>query len=151
VNQAYSVLIDPEQRARYAEQCRSQGAPVPGDPAGRALASDRYFRTGEQLLRKRRFADASKAFRRAAELSRDSAEYHAYLGWALYQNNPQDEAAALAELDAAIACDPKLDRAHLFLGYLHRDAGRHQPAELHFEKAIQCNPDCVEAVHELRL
>src|SRR5262249_46330925 len=138
-------------RREYAEELRERGAPAPGDPAGRALAADRYFRTGEDLLSKQHFAEATESFRRAAELSPASAEYRAYLGWSLFLEDPSAETKALAELVGATQLNPKLDRAYLFLGYIHRDVGRAKQAEGEFEKAIQCNPDCVEALRELRL
>jgi curved DNA-binding protein CbpA len=152
VTEAYRVISDNEARKKYASDLRSQGAPAKGDPAGRAFASDRYFRAGQELLRQRRFGEATEAFRRASELSPDSAEYRAYLGWSVFQQDPRGgEKQALDELEEATRLNPKLDRAYLFLGYIHRDAGRAKQAESEFEKAIRCNPDCTEALRELRL
>jgi len=150
VSDAYKIVSDQDARKRYAEDLRKQGAPAPGDPAGRALASDRYFRAGEELLRQRRFGEAAEAFRRATELSPESAEYRAYLGWSLFLQDPHSEQRALDELEEATRLNPKLDRAYLFLGYIHRDGGRADEAEHQFAKAIQCNPDCSEALRELR-
>jgi DNA-binding response OmpR family regulator/curved DNA-binding protein CbpA len=150
VGEAHKIVSDPDARKRYADDLRKQGAPAPGDPAGRALASDRYFRAGEELLRQRRFGESAEAFRRATELSPESAEYRAYLGWALFLQDPRSEQRALDELEEATRLNPKLDRAYLFLGYIHRDGGRPEDAEQQFSKAIQCNPDCSEALRELR-
>jgi DNA-binding response OmpR family regulator/tetratricopeptide (TPR) repeat protein len=150
VTEARRVLLDPDARNQYAAALRDQGAPAPGDPAGRALASDRYFRSGEELLAKRQYNYAADAFRHACELSAESSEYRAYLGWALFLQDPAQEERALAELSEAVRLNPKLARAYLFRGYLHRDAGRLKAAESEFERAIQCNPDCQEAVDELR-
>ena len=52
---------------------------------------------------------------------------------------------------AAVSLNPKLDKSYLFLGYIHKATGRADKAEKQFEKAIQCNPDCTEALRELRL
>jgi Tfp pilus assembly protein PilF len=64
--------------------------------------------------------------------------------------DPAAEEAARAELERAIELQPKSDRAHLFLGLIHRAAGRTREAEAAFERAIHCNPNCKEALAELR-
>ena len=46
---------------------------------------------------------------------------------------------------------PKLDKGYLFLGYVHKATGRPDKAEKQFERALQSNPDCTEALRELRL
>ena len=151
VTEAYRTLADPDARQSYQDGLGSREPEAPVDPSVRALASDRYFRVGEELLKQHRYAEAADSFRRAAELSPESAEYRAYLGWSMWKEDPGAEAPAVAELEEASRLNPKLDIAYLFLGFIHRDAGRTEEAELQFEKAIQCNPDCTEALRELRL
>jgi len=59
--------------------------------------------------------------------------------------------AAMDELERAIRLNPKVDKSYLFLGYIFKASGRPDKAEPQFERAIQCNPDCTEALRELRL
>lgn len=47
--------------------------------------------------------------------------------------------------------NPRLYLTHLYLGYLSREAGLERAAEKSFELAVQCNPNCTEALRELRL
>ena len=54
-------------------------------------------------------------------------------------------------IEQAVNLNPKMDKGYLFLGYIHKATGRPDRAERQFEKAIQCNPDCTEALRELRL
>ena len=58
---------------------------------------------------------------------------------------------ARQHLQTAIRLNPKLDKAYLFLGYIYKANDQRHLAEQQFEKAIQCNPDCVEALQELKL
>jgi hypothetical protein len=44
-----------------------------------------------------------------------------------------------------------LSLAHLYLGYLSKDEGNEGEAQRRFEQAILCNPNCTEALRELRL
>ena len=92
-------------------------------------------------------------FQDAVDLYADEGEFHAYLGWALYQANPGDESVlkkARQHLQTAIRLNPKLDRAYLFLGYMYKAKDQRNLAEQQFEKALQCNPDCADALQELR-
>ena len=51
----------------------------------------------------------------------------------------------------ATELNPKLSMAHLYLGYICKDEGNEKEAQRRFERAIQCNPNCTEALRELRL
>ena len=106
------------------------------------------------LLRRKKYEEALACFQEAVNLYADEGEFHAYLGWSLYQTNPRDDGIlkkARQHLQNAIRLNPKLDRAYLFLGYIYKANDQRNLAEQQFEKAIQCNPDCVEALQELRL
>ena len=105
-------------------------------------------------MRQRRFGEAEAAFRKACELIPDAGEYHAFLGWAIFQGNPHHpllQQQAQEELRHGVELSPRVDRTHLFLGYFLNQVGKTSPAEHEFELAIQCNPDCAEALRELRL
>jgi DNA-binding response OmpR family regulator len=155
LGEAYRVLGDPANRAEYAAKlARGEGGAPPMEAAGRALAADKHFRSGEELLRQRRFTEAAASFRKASELIPDAGEYHAFLGWALFQSNPHHpllQQQAQEELKRGIDLSPRADRTHLFLGYFLNQVGKLTLAEHEFELAIQCNPDCAEALRELRL
>jgi DNA-binding response OmpR family regulator/tetratricopeptide (TPR) repeat protein len=154
LSESYRVLSDPATRETYLVQLRRGEAAPAMDAAGRALAADRYFRSGEELLRQRRFAEAAAAFEKAAELVPEAGEYHAFFGWSTFQANTQSGEAreqAHAELRRGVEYSPRVDRTHLFLGYFLNQVGKTSLAEREFELAIQCNPDCAEALRELRL
>ncbi len=155
VTRAYETLCDPEERNAYLQQISSGPRKKEmSDEVSKILAAEGKFQRGETHLRKGRYQEAYAAFQEAAELYPEEGEFHAYLGWAAFQRAPSDAAAAEEALDhimRAIQLNPKLDKAYLFLGYLYKALGRADKAEKQFEKAIQCNPDCTEALRELRL
>jgi tetratricopeptide (TPR) repeat protein len=155
VTRANDVLADPTERDAYVEQIGAGARKKEvSDEVSKILAAEGKFQRGETFLRKGRIPDALQAFQDAVRLDPEEGEFHAFLGWTLYQTGPNDAAVVDESLDhimRAIQLNPKLDKAYLFLGYVYKGVGRGDKAEKQFEKAIQCNPDCTEALRELRL
>jgi len=155
ITQAHDTLTDSDERKRYlAELDRGVKRDIAGPEVGKILAAEGKFQKGEELLAQRNFREAHKFFQEAIDLYPDEGEFHAYLGWSLFQSNPHDSRAveeALRSLETAVMLNPKVDKSYLFTGFIHKTTGRPDKAEKHFEKAIQCNPDCTEALRELRL
>jgi curved DNA-binding protein CbpA len=154
ISTAHDTLADPVERERYLKELASGVKREVGDEVGKILAAEGKFQKGEELMRKRNFPAAHQLFREAVALYADEGEFHAWLGWSLFQMDSSSPAAvdeAIASLEKSIALNPRLDKGYLFLGYLHKATGRPDKAEKQFEKAIQANPDCNEALRELRL
>ncbi len=154
ISTAHDTLTDDEERQRYVSELSSGVRKDVSDEVSKILAAEGRFQRGEDLLRKRQFSEAHRAFQEAVELYGEEGEFHAYLGWALFQSDPGTPATAeraIEHVEAGIRLNPKVDKSYLFLGYIHKAIGRPDRAEKQFEKAIQCNPDCIEALRELRL
>lgn len=151
ISQAHDTLTDPAERERYLKQVREGVKPDMGADVGKILAAEGKFQKGEELMRDRAFAEAYKQFLEAIALYPDEGEFHAWQGWALFQVDPKNADGAIQSIEKAISLNPKLDKSYLFLGYIQKATGRADKAEKQFEKAIQCNPDCTEALRELRL
>ncbi len=155
ITRAHEVLSDPYEREAYVEQLGAGARKKEvSDEVSKILAAEGKFQRGETMLRKGRLDQAAQAFREAIDLYHDEGEFHAFLGWTLYQTSPRDPKvidSALDHIMRAIQLSPRLDKAYLFLGYVYKGTGRADKAERQFEKAIQCNPDCTEALYELRL
>jgi DNA-binding response OmpR family regulator/curved DNA-binding protein CbpA len=151
---AHSTLVDDDERARYLKELDSGKKPDGGDEIGRILAAEGKFQRGEEMLRNRSYRAAYELFHQAVELYGEEGEFHAYLGWSLFQSdpkNPETADAALRALERAVTLNPRADKSYLFTGYIFKATGRPDKAEKQFEKAIQCNPDCTEALRELRI
>lgn len=154
ISQAHDTLSDTAERERYLRELAKGKKRELGDEVSKILAAEGRFQKGEELMRARLYDDAHRCFDEAIRLYGEEGEFHAWWGWSLFQTNPKDAASverALSALEKAISLNPKVDKSYLFLGYLHKALGRPDKAEKQFEKAIQCNPDCTEALRELRL
>lgn len=151
ISTAHDVLTDAEERKKYVLELNS-GAKKPGGPdVSRILAAEGKFQRGEELMKQRAYGEAHKLFREAIALYPDEGEFHAWEGWSNFQAAPQAADDAMRSIERSISLNPRLDKGYLFLGYIYKATGRPDRAERQFEKAIQCNPDCTEALRELRL
>jgi cytochrome c-type biogenesis protein CcmH len=106
-----------------------------------------------QHLRANRHREAVEAFRQAARMLPDQADFRAALGWALFREAPADARAgraALGELRRAIQLDPKSRRARYYLGYFHAQSGQPDLAVAEFEKLLDLDPGAVDVADELR-
>ncbi len=154
ISAAHDCLADPEERDRYTRELSSGVKRDVGDEVGKILAAEGKFQKGEELLRQRDLKGALDHFKEAVQLYSEEGEFHAYVGWTQFQLRPDLEAntdAALSSLERAITLNPRLDKSYLFMGYIYKATGRPDKAEKQFEKAIQCNPDCTDALRELRI
>jgi DNA-binding response OmpR family regulator/curved DNA-binding protein CbpA len=162
---AYETLSDDERRAEYESRLDSGSRTGVSDEVGRILAAENRFSAGEQALLRGDFDDAIEAFGEAANLYDDEGEFHAYLGFALFarESARHEKRGARDSMDKTIldeserhmregiARSPRAESGYLFLGRLLKATGRAKDAVPQFELALQANPDCKEALQELRL
>jgi tetratricopeptide (TPR) repeat protein len=106
------------------------------------------------MLRKKSYSQASTLFKEACECYPNEGEYFAYYGWAMYLSDPRAHGRVeLARnlLVKARKLAPSSDKPYLFLGRLYKAEGKDGVAEKMFQKVIELDPDCVDAIRELRL
>jgi tetratricopeptide (TPR) repeat protein len=155
LSRAHETLVDPARRQLYLlELGKDSRKAAQAEEGKRALQAELRFQEGERLLRKREYDEAVRCFAEAVALHPEEGEYHAYRGWALFlarPGNPTAEREAVAHLRRARKLAPDREKPYLFLGRLHREAGRSEHAQKCFTRALQINPSSVEAVRELRL
>jgi hypothetical protein len=155
VTRAYELLSDPARLAAYRDDpLRDRKESQALEEAQRAISAEREFQRGEARLRAHDWSGALTHFERAVELYPDEGEYLAYCGWAYYLTHGHADdvfrhSFALVKKGAKLA--PDRDKPYLFLGRLCQAAGRLELAERMFTKAVECRPDSIEALRELRL
>ena len=122
-----------------------------GEAVGRMLEAESAFRRGEQLLAAGDVAGAHTAFSEAVQLQRASS-------WRSWAGRPTpglrrtpSRVEALTFLAEAVERSPTLDRAHLYKGHVHKALGQTGEAQGEYEKAVECNPGCTEALRELSI
>jgi tetratricopeptide (TPR) repeat protein len=72
----------------------------------------------------------------------------------LFKSAPENreiQQQAMEVLLASREINPSFDLTHLYLGQVYQAQDKERQAEKSFEMAVQANPDCTEALRELRL
>lgn len=155
VTEAFEVLRDKRRRQSYALELLAGKRRVRENAESkRILAAETAFQQGIGLVQRRAYEQALLQFGRALEGKPDDGEYHAYYGWCLYLCHPDsttmvEEAIEHVKRGAGMAADR--EQPSLFLGRLYKVMGRVTAAEKMFTRAVQIQPECVEALRELRL
>ena len=155
LSHARRVLLDPKRRGEYVLELRKNerlaAAQIESERVATAALA---FREGEAKLRRRVYKDALRLFGKALELNASQGEYHAHYGWCLFLCHQENEVMIEEAIEhvrrgAKLAGDQ--EKPYLFLGRLYKVSGRTGAAEKMFSRAVQIQPDCVDAVRELRL
>ncbi len=152
ITQAYTVLSDPGSRSGYLDELVH--GPKKSIDISQVIEAETSYQEGRALLKVRRFAAAAKCLQRTIELSPEEPEYMTYFAWALFKSKPENtnvQNQALEVLLASREINPSLDLTHLYLGHVYQVQGKERQSEKSFEMAVQANPDCTEALRELRL
>lgn len=158
--EAYQVLRRPERRQTYESELdrasvsseRHVSLVEVTDPATAAVAAHRHIQNGLEQMRLGRPDEAEFCFRKAVELEPEESDHHARLGLAILKARGDDPVAldeAEIHLARSIELDPSSELGHLHLGHLLRQKGELEDAKSEYERALDCDPDCIEASSSL--
>jgi CheY-like chemotaxis protein len=174
LGEAHRTLRDPTRRRSYVAKLERASAPDrdtenddrPTDVSGfidppvassvssaSNAAARALYEAGLEHLRARRHHEAVEAFRQAARLVPNEAEYRASLGWALFREAPADARAgraALAELRRAVQLDARNRRAAEYLAQIYAQTGQAELAIQELERILTIDPAAADAAEELR-
>lgn len=154
LSSAYQTLLGDDQAASERRAQLEPAAVGALSAAGkRSLRAQRHAERARALIDEQRWESAREELVEAVDLCAEAGDLHALLGWATFQLDPQNEARvreAIRELRDAIRLDPRHDRAYLYLGKIYEQLGRSILAQKQFERAVQCNPGCQEALDALQ-
>jgi len=153
LTEGHRVLRDAARRRSYdAKLGKQRPSEVVVGQASSGAARELYD-LGMQHLRANRHREAVEAFRQAARMLPDQADFRAALGWALFREAPADARAgraARAELLRAIQLDPKSHRARDYLGHFYAQTGQADLAIAEFEKLLELDPSALDVADEIR-
>jgi tetratricopeptide (TPR) repeat protein len=153
IYQAYRQISTTELRRSYELQYGMVDTNDTSQSGSRSLSAERLNQEAQQLFAIGKWTEAASALGHALSLCPEAGDLRASYAWALFQTDPLNATVAhqaIGELRRAIELDPEHDRAYLSLGRIYLALGKSILAERQFEKAVQCNPDCSEALEELR-
>jgi curved DNA-binding protein CbpA len=155
ISRAHETLSDRDRRLEYIRDRGNRARDAEELEEGhRALKAELEFQKGVVSLRKKSYRKAVTHFERAVNGYPEEGEYHAYYGWALYLEDPEAPGRLKEALERVLQgrkLAPGREKPYLFLGRLYKAANRDKIAEKMFTRAVQLDPDCVEALRELRL
>ncbi len=153
VSRAYRVLSDEGERKDYLKSLSGKDDKVTIEKTHDIMNAELQFQKGKVFLKKRDYQSAKESFGWAVKLMPDEAEYLAYLGWALFlsaENKVGEEAlTATKYLKKAASLNPSIETIQLFLGTVYKTQNLKDIAALYFKKALEINPESVEAKREL--
>ncbi len=119
-------------------------------PLDRKLNAEILFMKSKSALEKGDYSAAVKTLTEITDLNPMEGEYWAYLGWAIYLEDPASRKKAERVLKDAIDLNNDLDIAWHFLGMLSLVAGDMEMARSCFSTAVQKNPWMLQSVAELK-
>jgi len=152
ITQAYTVLSDSDSCEGYLDELVN-GSKKTID-INQVIEAESSYQEGRALLKVRHYRAAAKSLQRAIELSPEESEYMTFFAWALFKSAPEKlevQNQAMEVLLASREINPSFDLTYLYLGQVYQALGKERQAGKAFEMAVQANPDCTEALRELRL
>ena len=148
VNEAYQVLSDKEKRVEYDVFLDRTAKGLPTD-VGAILRAESIFQKGELLFKAGKWEDAEALFREAIALNHTEAEFHAYLGMAMFKGRGgADE--ALQQVEKGLQLDPRLRSGVLFAAQLLDELGDTERGTALLRRAIDKDPDFSDGKDLLR-
>jgi tetratricopeptide (TPR) repeat protein len=148
VNEANSVLSDANRRAEYDVYLDRKAKGLPTDVAV-ILRAEGIFQKGEALFKAGRWEDAEAQFREAITLNETEAEFHAFLGMAMFKRTGNPE-QGISHVEKALQMDSRLRSGTLFLAQMYEAQGNTERARSLLRKAIEKDPEFEYAKDELR-
>lgn len=114
------------------------------------LNAELLFMRAKSALSRKDFVSAIETLKDITDINPAEGEYWAYLGWAIYNENPLNIKEAEKILKDSIDLNNDLDSAWYFLGVIFLASGKIDWAEKSFHAAISKNPWLLEALSELK-
>lgn len=151
ITSAYETLSQSDKREEYDSQ--EELADLKNQ-AKYIYEAEMAFKKGITLLIQRDYAEAEKNIREAVSMNPEEAAYVGAHGWTRYlaaENKSNVLGESIKELEKAIRMNGKIPENHYYLGSIYKHQNDLKNAEKCFQKAIEIEPDYIEAKRELRL
>lgn len=151
ITTAYETLSESDKREQYNSH---EELTVLKSQAKYIYEAEMTFKKGITLLIQRDYAEAEKKIREAVNMNPDEAAYLGALAWARFLA-AENKSPVLEEvknsLDTALRMNDKIPENYYYLGSVYKYTNDLRKAEKYFEKAIELDPDYIEAKREVRL
>jgi len=151
ISAAYETLTDPGKRELYDSQ----------DELTELKSSAKYiyeaevnFKKGITFLIQRDYEEAEKKLKEALDLNPDEPAYigaHAWTQFLCGKNQPQVMEKAKKSILGAISKNDNIPENYYYLASIFKHENNLKKAEEYFKKAVELDPDYIEAKREIRL
>ena len=151
ITTAYETLSQGDKRAQYDSH---EELSALKSQAKYIYEAEMTFKKGITLLVQRNYAEAEKHLREAVQMNPDEAAYLGAYGWTRFLA-AEDKTSVLPEvrscLENAIRMNDKIPENYYYTGCVYKHTNDLRNAAKYFEKAIEIDPDYIEAKREVRL
>ena len=151
ITNTYETLSEADKRQQYDSH---EELSVLKSQAKYIYEAEMTFKKGITMLIQRDYTEAEKKFREAVGMNPDEAAYSGALAWARFLA-AENKKAVLEEvkssLEIALKMNDKIPENYYYLGSVYKYFNDLKKAERYFEKAIELDPDYIEAKREIRL
>ena len=122
-------------------------------PPVEALDEAGKLRRAEQLAERRNFADAARIVDDLIACDPKNADSQAMRAWILYQQftGARPPRPLLDAIESALRLNEEHPRALYVKGLIFKRIGKQKDAVRYFQRALDANPQHIEAQRELRL
>ena len=132
-------FLSHDEAIRCWQQCIEQ------DPEG----AEPYYWLGREVYRKGRYEEAIAHYRRACDLGCSQADVRLQLADALFNRGWVEEAVPI--LQEQVRAEPAVTAGHFYLGQAFYLLGRLDEAVACYQRALDTNPDCHQALYGLAM
>lgn len=151
ISTAYETLSESDKREQYDSH---EELSALKSQAKYIYEAEMTFKKGITLLIQRDYAEAEKKIREAVSMNPDEAAYLGAHAWAMFLA-AENKSAVLGEaknsLERALKMNDKIPENYYYLASVYKYTNDFRNAEKYFEKAIELDPDYIEAKREVRL
>jgi hypothetical protein len=152
INEAHTVLTNPEARKVYEEEL--DGKDRRGEVHA-ALEAEFVFQKGVVFFRKKNFAEALRHFQESYQLNEKEGEHLAWVAWTMFNDPHNDKSKILPKCKElslkSIKLSPQNATCHYYLGEIYLAMGDDKRAKTCFSRVVELQEHHVEANRHLRL
>ena len=152
INEAHSILTDPEGRKAYEQELDGGGSKK---EAMHAMEAEFSFQKGVIFFRKKNFGEALRCFQEAWKLNEKEGEHLAWVAWTQFNDPRTDKGKMLPQIKEqllrSIKIAPQNAICHYYLGEVYLALGDDKRARTCFTRTVEIQEGHVEANRHLRL
>ena len=151
IAEAYETLSDYEKRADYDTQLETSDV---RSHLKELYEAELAYKKGKTFLKQRSYEEAESEFKKAVELNPNEGAYVGALAWATFlaaMDKDQVLNSVREQLEKAISLNSGIAETYYYLGCIYKHTNLRSDAETSFSKALECDPNYLEAKRELWL